>query len=112
MQPALEESARSLGLSRPAVVLRLLIPLAAPGIGSAAALVFISVTTELTATLLLAPIGVRTLAMQVWADTSTLAFAAAAPYAAVMTGLSLVSTWLLTRQFGRLSTPTEPQSDA
>jgi iron(III) transport system permease protein len=108
MQPALEESARSLGLSRPAVVLRLLIPLAAPGIGSAAALVFISVTTELTATLLLAPIGVRTLAMQVWADTSTLAFAAAAPYAALMTGLSLVSTWLLTRQFGRLAAPAEP----
>ena len=40
--------------------------------------------TELTATLLLAPIGTRTLATEVWADTSSLAFAAAAPFAALM----------------------------
>jgi iron(III) transport system permease protein len=103
MQPSLEEAGRSLGLSWPRVALRILLPLAAPGIGAAAALVFISITTELTATLLLAPIGVHTLATQIWADTSTLAFAAAAPYAALMTGLSLVSTWTLTRQFGRSS---------
>ena len=79
-----------------------MLPVAASGIGSTAALVFISVTTELTSTLLLAPIGVHTLSTQIWADTSALAFAAAAPYAALMTGLSLLSTWLLTRQFGRL----------
>ena len=85
------------------MALRVLLPVAAPGISAAAALVFISITTELTATLLLAPIGVHTLATQIWADTSTLAFAAAAPYAALMTGLSLVSTWTLTRQFGRSS---------
>jgi iron(III) transport system permease protein len=103
MQPSLEEAGRSLGLSWPGVALRIVLPLAAPGIGAAAALVFISITTELTATLLLAPIGVHTLATQIWADTSTLAFAAAAPYAALMTGLSLVSTWTLTRQFGRSS---------
>jgi iron(III) transport system permease protein len=101
LQPSLEEAGRSLGLSWPRVALRILLPLAAPGIGAAAALVFISITTELTATLLLAPIGIHTLATQIWADTSTLAFAAAAPYAALMTGLSLVSTWALTRQFGR-----------
>ena len=35
-----------------------------------------------------------------WADTSTLAFAAAAPYAALMMALSLVSAWLLARRFG------------
>jgi len=103
LRPSLEDAGRSLGLSRWRVALRIVVPLAAPGIGSAAALVFISITTELTATLLLAPIGVHTLATQIWADTSTLAFAAAAPYAALMTGLSLLSTWLLTRQFGRLA---------
>ncbi|MET2825450.1 ABC transporter permease [Mesorhizobium shangrilense] len=103
LRPSLEDAGRSLGLSRWGVALRIVVPLAAPGIGSAAALVFISITTELTATLLLAPIGVHTLATQIWADTSTLAFAAAAPYAALMTGLSLLSTFLLTRQFGRLA---------
>ena len=38
--------------------------------------------------------------MEVWADTSTLAFAAAAPYAALMVALSLLSTWLLVRRLG------------
>jgi iron(III) transport system permease protein len=99
VQPVLEDAGRSLGLGWAAVTWRIVLPLAGPGIGAAAALVFVSVETELTATLLLAPIGTQTLATQVWADTSTLAFAAAAPYAALMAGLSLLSTWLMARQF-------------
>jgi iron(III) transport system permease protein len=97
---SLEDAARSLGLGWWAVAWRVILPLAGSGIGAAAALVFVSVVTELTATLLLAPIGTRTLATEVWADTSTLAFAAAAPYAALMAALSLVSTFLLARRFG------------
>ena len=96
----LEEVGRSLGLAWPQVAWRITLPLAAPGIGAAAALVFVLIVTELTTTLLLAPIGTNTLAMQVWADTSTLAFAAAAPYAAMMALLSLLATWLLARRFG------------
>jgi len=99
-QRRLEEVGRSLGLGWFSVAWRIMLPLAGPGLGAAAALVFISIVTELTATLLLAPIGTNTLAMQIWADTSTLAFAAAAPYAAMMVVLSLISTWLLTRRFG------------
>ena len=76
------------------------LPLAGPGLGAAAALVFVSVMTELTATLLLAPTGTQTLATQIWADTSTLAFASAAPYAALMVACSLGSTWILARRFG------------
>jgi iron(III) transport system permease protein len=102
-QPALEEAGRSLGLGRAAVLLRVSLPLAAPGLGAAAALVFISVTTELTATLLLAPIGTLTLATQIWADTSTLAFAAAAPYAAVLAMMSMAASWLLAERFGAAS---------
>ncbi len=102
-QPALEEAGRSLGLGRFAILLRVSLPLAAPGLGAAAALVFISVTTELTATLLLAPIGTQTLATQIWADTSTLAFAAAAPYAAVMAVMSMAASWLLAGRFGAAS---------
>ncbi len=99
VQRALEDVARSLGQGWWALSWRVVLPLAGPGLGAAAALVFVSVSTELTATLLLAPIGTRTLATEVWADTSTLAFAAAAPYAAVMTLFSLLSTWLLARRF-------------
>jgi iron(III) transport system permease protein len=98
-QHGLEEAGRSLGLGRAAVAWRVLLPLTGPGLGAAAALVFVSIVTELTATLLLAPIGTQTLAIQVWADTSTLAFAAAAPYAALMMVLSFLSVWLLARRF-------------
>jgi len=100
VQPSLEEAGRSLGLGWFAVTRRVLLPLVARGLGAAAALVFVSIVTELTATLLLSPIGTRTLATQVWADTSSLAFAAAAPFAALMLLLSLLSTWLLARGFG------------
>ncbi|PXW13591.1 ABC transporter permease [Paraburkholderia caballeronis] len=100
-QQRLEDTARSLGLSRLATLRRVVMPLASPGLGAAAAMVFISVVTELNATLLLVPIGTRTLAMQVWADTTTLAFAAAAPYAALLTGLSLAGSGLLFAFAGR-----------
>ena len=96
----LEDAARSLGAGWLRVLWRVILPLAAPGVGAAAALVFIVVTTELTATLLLAPIGTETLAIRVWDDTSTLAFAAAAPYAAVLVALSMGASWLLARRFG------------
>jgi iron(III) transport system permease protein len=99
MQRGLEDVARSLGLGWAAVGWRVLLPLIGPGVGAAAALVFVSIVTELTTTLLLAPIGTQTLAIQVWADTSTLAFAAAAPYAALMMVLSFLSAWLLARRF-------------
>ena len=96
----LEEVGRSLGLAPLAVGARVVLPLAAAGIGAALALVFVATVTELTATLLLAPIGTRTLATEVWADTSTLAFAAAAPYAGLMAAISLASTFLLGRLAG------------
>ena len=100
-QPRLEETARALGLSWGQTLVRVLLPLAGPGLGAAASMVFISVVTELNATLLLSPAGTQTLATQVWADTSTMAFAAAAPYAALLTGISLCASGLLFTLLGR-----------
>jgi len=100
-QPRLEETARALGLSWTQTLLRVVLPLAGPGLGAAAAMVFISVVTELNATLLLSPIDTQTLATQVWADTSTMAFAAAAPYAALLTGISLFASGLLFALLGK-----------
>ncbi|MDE8345541.1 MAG: iron ABC transporter permease [Acidocella sp.] len=102
-QRALEDAGTSLGLGGVAVLVRITLPIAAPGLGAAAAMVFIAVMTELTATLLLAPIGTQSLATQIWSDTSTLAFAAAAPYAALMAGMSMAASWLLARRFGAAS---------
>jgi len=56
------------------------------------------VATELTATLLLAPTGTRTLAMLFWSHSSELDYAAAAPYALVLVLLSIPVTVLLFRQ--------------
>jgi iron(III) transport system permease protein len=70
----------------------------APGVGAAAALVFLATVTELTATLLLAPIETQTLATGFWQHASTLSFGAAAPYAAAMVALSAMPTYLLTRK--------------
>jgi iron(III) transport system permease protein len=100
-QPRLEETARALGLGWSQTLVRVLLPLAGPGLGAAAAMVFISVVTELNATLMLSPIGTQTLATQVWSDTSTMAFAAAAPYAALLTGISLLASGLLFALLGR-----------
>jgi iron(III) transport system permease protein len=100
---ALEEQARSLGHSWLGAAYRVTLPLARPGIGAGAAMTFVFVATELTATLLLAPIGTRTLATEVWANTSSLAFAAAAPFAALMLAISLLATWLLARRFGTIA---------
>ncbi|RKP45156.1 ABC transporter permease [Trinickia fusca] len=100
-QPRLEETARALGLNAWQAHLRVTLPLAGPGLGAAAALVFISVVTELNATLLLSPIGTHTLATQVWADTSSLAFAAAAPYAALLVAISLLASGVLFALLGK-----------
>ena len=54
--------------------------------------------TELTATLLLAPTGTRTLAMRFWSLSSELDYAAAAPYALLLVLLSVPVTLVLFRQ--------------
>jgi iron(III) transport system permease protein len=107
-QPRLEDTARALGLDAMQTFVRVLLPLAAPGLGAAATMVFISVVTELNATLLLSPIDTHTLATQVWSDTSTLAFAAAAPYAALMTAISLCASGVLFVLLGRSALTSRP----
>jgi iron(III) transport system permease protein len=95
--PVHDDVAASLGVSAPARLWRVTLPLLAPGIGAGAALVFLAVVTELTATLLLAPTGTETLATAFWSASSALEYGAAAPYAAVMVLLSAPATVLLSR---------------
>src|SRR3712207_9097312 len=64
--PLYDDVAASLGSSAVDRLRRVTVPLLAPGLGAGAALVFLAVVTELTATLLLAPIGTRTLATAFW----------------------------------------------
>jgi iron(III) transport system permease protein len=100
--PRLEEVGRSLGCSPVTAWWRITLPLIAPGLRAAFALVFISSATELTATLLLRPTGVNTLATQFWAYTADFSYGAAAPYAALMVAISAVPAYLLSRRMARL----------
>ncbi|HUY56781.1 MAG TPA: iron ABC transporter permease [Candidatus Micrarchaeaceae archaeon] len=107
---ALEEVARSLG-NRPLMVRwRVTLPLIAPGLAAAFCLVFLSAVTELTATLILVPTGVQTLATQFWAFTGNVSYGAAAPYAAAMVAISVLPGILLGRWFDRRPTGTGEHS--
>jgi iron(III) transport system permease protein len=96
--PELDDSARSLGARPAGVMWRVTLPMVARGLGAGAALVFLAVVTELTATLLLSPIGTDTLATEFWSNSSSLAYGAAAPYALLMIVISAPAAWLLSRQ--------------
>ena len=100
--PALEEVARAAGARPLAVLRRVTLPLAAPGIAAGAVLVFLTVMKELPATLLLQPLGSATLATEVWTGTGVAAYSAAAPYAAVLVLLSALPTYLLGVRTGAL----------
>ena len=98
---SLEEVARSLGQTPPIVMLRVTLPLVLPGLLAAFFLVFLTAVTELTATLILVPTGVQTLATQFWAYTTDFSYGAAAPFAATMLAVAVVPTYLLGRWFDR-----------
>ncbi len=95
--PSLEDVATSLGCTGPEAARRVTLPLIAPGLGAAVALVSLAVSTELTATLLLSPIGTTTLSVEFWSKASSVAYGAAAPYALALIVLSVPATILLSR---------------
>jgi len=97
----LEEVGRSLGRAPLSVMARVTLPLVAPGLAAGFCLVFLSAVTELTATLLLVPTGVSTLATQFWAYQSATSYGAAAPYAVAIVALAAVPGYLLTTWFDR-----------
>jgi iron(III) transport system permease protein len=100
----LEHVAQSLGQGRVAVLWRVTRPLVGPGLAAAFCLVFLSVVTELTATLILVPINVQTLATQFWNYQQNLAYGQAAPFALLMIAIAAVPSYVLGRFFDRLPT--------
>jgi iron(III) transport system permease protein len=97
----LADVGQSLGRGPIAVFLRVTLPLLVPGMLAGFCLVFLFAVTELTATLLLAPIGVQTLATQFWAYQSEVAYGAAAPYALVIVALAALPAAVLALWFDR-----------
>jgi iron(III) transport system permease protein len=98
---SLEEVARSLGLGRLAVLRRVTLPLIAPGLAASFCLVLLAAVTELTATLILVPTGVQTLATQFWAYQQNLSYGQAAPFALMIIAVAAVPSYVLGRYFDR-----------
>jgi iron(III) transport system permease protein len=98
----LEEVGHSLGVSRAKVFWRVTLPLIGPGLAAAFCLVFLESATELTATLVLHPTNVETLATQFWSYQSDFAYSQAAPYAGVIMLIAAVPSYVLGRWFDRL----------
>ncbi len=73
VSPRLEEAAQGLGRRPWRVLVTVTLPMIAPGLFAGAALVFLLAMKELPATLILSPIGFRTLATVIW-DASVDAF--------------------------------------
>jgi iron(III) transport system permease protein len=102
IEPALEDSARSLGLGPLRTFARVTAPLARPGMAAAGVLVFAFVLGDLGTAQVLLPPNLYTLGTEFQANSSTVAFAAAAPFAAVLVGLSMVAAAVLMNSFGRV----------
>ncbi|MBI4447289.1 MAG: iron ABC transporter permease [Acidobacteria bacterium] len=90
VSPRLEEAARSLGRTPLQTLAAVTLPLVRPGILAGAGLVFLTTMKELPATLLLSPIGFKTLATSIWSATSEGLFARAAFPAILLILLSSV----------------------
>ena len=96
--PRVDEVARSLGAWPLAVLVRVNLPLAAPGIAAGAGLVYLATMKELPATLLLRPTGMETLATGLWQETSVSDYSSGAPYALLLILVGAVPAALLTRR--------------
>ncbi len=91
INPRLEEAARSLGKTPMQTVRRVTLPLLAPGLAAGTALVFLTTMKELPATLLLAPTGFTTLAIQIWSATEAASYARASAPALLLVMISALS---------------------
>ncbi len=102
VSPRVEEAARGLG-KRPFQVFKsITVPLMRPGILAGAALVFLVTMKELPATLILGPIGFKTLATSVWSATEAAFFTQAAAPALLLILASAMPMVLLMLRDGRL----------
>ncbi len=105
IEPALEDSARALGAGPLATLWRVTAPLARPGYVAAGVLVFAFTLGDLSTTQVLLPLDKYTLGTEFEANSSTVAFAAAAPFAAVLVGLAILSAYVVMSRFGTVRRP-------
>jgi iron(III) transport system permease protein len=97
----LQQAATALGRPPFIAAVGITLRLAFPGIAAGMALVAMGIVTELTATLMLSPIGTETLATQFWSRTGEFDHMGAAPFALAMVVLSIPLCIILHQQATR-----------
>jgi iron(III) transport system permease protein len=95
ISPRVEDAARGLGHNPVRVLLKITIPMMKSGVLMGAALVFLLTMKELPATLILGPLGFKTLASSVWSASSEAFFARAAAPALMLVLMSSVPMAIL-----------------
>jgi iron(III) transport system permease protein len=100
IEPALEDSSRALGAGPFATFRRVTMPLARPGVLAAIVLVFAFSLGDLATAQVLLPLNLYTLGTEFQANSATVAFAGAAPFAAVLIALAMVAAYVLMSNFG------------
>ena len=101
ISPRLEDAARGLGRREFGVLFSVTLPLMRPGITMGAALVFLITIKELPATLILGPLGFKTLSTSIWSASSEAFFAQAAAPALMLILISSVPMAFLVRRIER-----------
>lgn len=94
---AAEDAARTLGRNRFSTAIEVTLRGALPGITAGWLLVVIAVMKELPVTLMLRPIGVNTLATELWAKSTLGAYAAAAPIGVLLVLVGVLPAWWMSR---------------
>ena len=104
VNPRIEEAAQGLGRSQWRVIFSVTIPLVMPGAFAGGAMVFLLTMKELPATLILSPIGYRTLSSSIWSAASEAYFAKTAAAALLLVvAAGLPTAWLTLRGYGARS---------
>jgi len=98
LSPRIEEAARGMGRGPAEVFRTITIPLARGGMMAGAALVFLHAMKELTVTLILSPIGFKTLATDIWTQTTYGFYEASAIPALVLLAVAAIPVYLLSEQ--------------
>ncbi|MCR8898715.1 iron ABC transporter permease [Gordonia sp. GONU] len=99
--PQMAEVSRTLRAGPVATAVRVQLPLLAPAVLAGAALAFLSVAKELPATLMLAPIGTRTLATDMWSLNNDMNYGRAAVLGLVLIVVASIPTAALSALFGK-----------
>ena len=96
VNPRIEEAAQGLGKSQLGVFFSVTVPLVMPGAFAGGAMVFLLTMKELPATLILSPIGYRTLSTSIWSAASEAFFAKTAAAGLLLILVAGVPTAYLT----------------